>query len=99
MIIVAVVALSGIFELHLHEIRDFVVAGYVAHVVKRIELMLGASASAGSKASKTGVGDDFFRHINMVSPRGVAAIEGKSFCCRACRKKRWQVDILYRLQK
>ncbi len=51
-VVVAVESLSGVFKLHFHVVCHVVVAGHVGEVVERVELVVGASASAGCYAAE-----------------------------------------------
>ena len=62
LVVVMVVSLPGILELHLHDVREVVVAWYVCQIVVVVELSVTQSASIAVKSATTSSASVFFIH-------------------------------------
>jgi len=60
MVVVAVVPLTRVLKLHFDKVGYFVVARHIAQIVRQVELLLGATTTAGRKTAQCGVGDEGF---------------------------------------
>ena len=60
MVVVAVVTLTRVLKLHFDKVGYFVVARHIAQIVRQVELLLGATTTAGRKTAQCGVGDEGF---------------------------------------